>query len=88
MTFPGLEGEVAYDPRPISKAGSERLIRMGFEVAETRNGAPLTGSPGFLHRQVQRHTGLPIIPQNLRRIASHHPEQKPITDTLTHSCSG
>ena len=43
MTFPGLEGEVAYDPRPISKSGSERLIRMGFEVAETRNGAPLDG---------------------------------------------
>ena len=43
MTFPGLEGEVAYDPRPISKSGSERLIRMGFEIAETRNGAPADG---------------------------------------------
>ncbi|MGB0814903.1 MAG: isocitrate/isopropylmalate dehydrogenase family protein, partial [Poseidonia sp.] len=43
MTFPGLEGEVAYDPRPISKNGSERLIRMGFEIAETRNGAPADG---------------------------------------------
>lgn len=43
MSFPGLEGEVAYDPRPISQAGSERLIRMGFEIAETRNGAPSDG---------------------------------------------
>ena len=43
MTFPGLEGEVAYDPRPISAAGTERLVRMGFEIAETRNGAPVDG---------------------------------------------
>lgn len=43
MTFPGLTGEVAYDPRPISEHGSERLIRMGFEIAETRNGAPIDG---------------------------------------------
>lgn len=43
MKFPGLEGEIAYDPRPISQKGSERLIRMGFEIAETRNGAPGDG---------------------------------------------
>ena len=43
MTFPGLEGEVAYDPRPISRAGSQRLIEMGFDVAATRNGAPSDG---------------------------------------------
>lgn len=43
MTFPGLKGEVAYDPRPISEHGSERLIRMGFEIAETRDGAPIDG---------------------------------------------
>lgn len=43
MTFPGLKGEIAYDPRPISEHGSERLIRMGFEIAETRNGAPIDG---------------------------------------------
>jgi len=44
MTFPGLEGEVAYDPRPISANGTERLVRMGFEIAETRNGAPADGA--------------------------------------------
>ncbi|MCS5533774.1 MAG: isocitrate/isopropylmalate family dehydrogenase [Candidatus Poseidoniaceae archaeon] len=43
LEFPGLSGEVAYDPRPISANGSERLIRMGFEIAETRNGAPVDG---------------------------------------------
>ena len=43
MTFPGLEGEVAYDPRPISSKGTERLVRMGFEIAQTRNGAPSDG---------------------------------------------
>lgn len=43
LQFPGLSGEVAYDLRPISANGSERLIRMGFEIAETRNGAPVDG---------------------------------------------
>ena len=43
MDFPGLEGEVAYDPRPISAKGTERLVRMGFEIAQTRNGAPIDG---------------------------------------------
>jgi len=43
MTFPGLEGEVAYDPRPISKMGSERISRMGFDIASRRNGAPGDG---------------------------------------------
>ena len=40
MEFPGLEGEVAWDPRPISRAGSERVIRFAFEAAQRRNGAP------------------------------------------------
>ncbi len=43
MDFPGLEGEVAYDPRPISAKGTERLVKMGFEIAQTRNGAPIDG---------------------------------------------
>ena len=34
--FPGLEGEVAWDPRPISRNGSERVIRFGFEIAARR----------------------------------------------------
>ena len=35
--FPGLEGEVAWDPRPISRRGSERVIRFGFELAKRRS---------------------------------------------------
>ncbi len=35
-SFPGLEGEVAWDPRPISRSGSERVIRFGFELAKRR----------------------------------------------------
>jgi 3-isopropylmalate dehydrogenase len=38
LDFPGLEGEVAWDPRPISQNGSERLIRAGFEIASQRSG--------------------------------------------------
>ena len=43
LQFPGLEGEVAYDPRPISEKGTERLVKMGFEIAKTRSGAPVDG---------------------------------------------
>jgi isocitrate/isopropylmalate dehydrogenase len=39
IDFPDLKGEVAYDPRPISSHGTERLVKMGFEIAQTRNGA-------------------------------------------------
>ena len=35
--FPGLEGEeVAWDPRPITRNGSERVIRFAFELAKRR----------------------------------------------------
>lgn len=43
MSFPGLEGKVAYDPRPISEKGTERLARMAFETAQQRDGAPADG---------------------------------------------
>ena len=43
LAFPDLQGEVVYDPRPISTHGSERLIKMGFEIAKTRKGAPVDG---------------------------------------------
>ena len=36
--FPGLEGEVAWDPRPISRSGSERVIRFAFDYAKVRQG--------------------------------------------------
>jgi len=34
--FPGLEGEVAWDARPISRTGSERVIRFAFNLAKRR----------------------------------------------------
>ena len=34
--FPGLEGEVGWDVRPISRKGSERVIRYSFELAKQR----------------------------------------------------
>ena len=43
VEFPDLQGEVAYDPRPISSHGTERLVKMGFEISKTRNGAPSDG---------------------------------------------
>ena len=35
-SFPGLEGEVGWDVRPISRKGSERVIRYSFELAKRR----------------------------------------------------
>ena len=43
-TFPGLEGEVAWDPRPISKIGAERVIKMAFDIAQYRHGSPSDGT--------------------------------------------
>ena len=34
--FPGLQGEVAWDPRPISRSGSERVIKFAFDYAKVR----------------------------------------------------
>jgi len=34
--FPGLDGEVGWDVRPISRKGSERVIRFSFELAKRR----------------------------------------------------
>ena len=34
--FPGIEGEVAWDPRPISRKGSERVIKFAFDIARHR----------------------------------------------------
>ena len=43
MEFGGIEGEVAWDARPISVNGSKKLIRLGFEYSKRRNGSPSTG---------------------------------------------
>ena len=41
--FPGLNGQVEWDARPISRSGSERVIRFAFDIAkrrERRKGVP------------------------------------------------
>jgi len=43
IEFPGLSGNVAWDPRPISEKGSKRIITKAFEIASKRNGAPNNG---------------------------------------------
>ena len=43
LEFPGLSGEIAWDPRPISKQGSNRVITKAFEISSKRNGAPSDG---------------------------------------------
>jgi 3-isopropylmalate dehydrogenase len=35
--FPGLDGEVAWDPRPISREGSHRVINFAFDIASRRS---------------------------------------------------
>ncbi|MBQ45892.1 MAG: 3-isopropylmalate dehydrogenase [Zetaproteobacteria bacterium] len=75
MTFPGLEGEVAYDPRPISRAGSKRLIEMGFEVAATRNGAPSDGQRRVSCIDKSNVTrGCQLFRSTFESIAQQHPD--------------
>ena len=43
INFPGISGNVAWDPRPISEKGSKRIITKAFEISSKRNGAPNDG---------------------------------------------
>jgi len=40
MDFPGMNGDVAWDPRPISRAGSKRVIEFARKLVLLRNGSP------------------------------------------------
>jgi 3-isopropylmalate dehydrogenase len=44
IEVPGIVGEFAWDPRPISRIGSERVIRFAFELASKRSGCPSDGT--------------------------------------------
>ena len=44
ISIPGMDGEFAWDPRPISRIGSERVIRFAFELALQRSGNPSDGT--------------------------------------------
>ena len=43
LDFPGLSGEIAWDPRVISEKGSKRIISKAFEISSKRTGAPSDG---------------------------------------------
>ena len=78
MSFPGLKGEVAYDPRPISEHGSERLIRMGFEIAETRNGAPIDGKKRVSCIDKSNVTrGCQLFRRTFDKVALDYPDTEP-----------
>jgi isocitrate/isopropylmalate dehydrogenase len=78
MDFPGIDGEVAYDARPISEKGSSRLIRMGFEIAKTRNGAPADGTHRVTCVDKSNVTrGCQLFRRVFTEIAEEYPETEP-----------
>ena len=78
MEFPGLDGEVAWDPRPISRSGSERVIRFAFEAAQRRNGAPGDGKTRVTCVDKSNVTrGCQLFNQVYHEMAENYPE----TDT-------
>ena len=40
MSFPGMNGDVAWDPRPISRKGSRRVIEFARRLVSLRDGNP------------------------------------------------
>lgn len=72
--FPGLEGEVAWDARPISRNGSHRVIKFAFDLANRR---------GEKNGEKQKVTcvdksnvtkGCRLFRQIFREISSEYPE--------------
>ena len=75
MDFPGLEGEVAWDPRPISRSGSERVIRFAYETAQRRNGAPGDGKTRVTCVDKSNVTrGCQLFNQIYHEIAENYPD--------------
>ena len=70
--FPGLEGEVAWDPRPISRKGSERIVKFAFNLAHHRQ--KKLGTPQSVtcvdKSNVSR--GCQLFRKVFREIASEH----------------
>lgn len=75
MEFPGLEGEVGWDPRPISREGSERVIRFAYELAKKRNGAPGDGKTRVTCVDKSNVTrGCQLFRKVYEEVAAEHPE--------------
>ena len=74
VEFPDLHGEVVYDPRPISSHGTERLVKMGFEISRTRNGAPLDGVSRVSCIDKSNVTrGCQLFRRTFDKVAKHYP---------------
>tara|TARA_B100001113_G_C21060693_1_gene601009 strand:+ start:85 stop:1272 length:1188 start_codon:yes stop_codon:yes gene_type:complete len=74
ISIPGVKGEFAWDPRPISRLGSERVIRFGFELAAQRSGCPSDGTTRVSCVDKSNVTrGCQLFRKIYREIASEYP---------------
>ena len=76
IDFPGLKGEVSWEPRPISRNGSERLIRYGFELAKYREGSPEGERKVTCVDKSNVTRGCQLFRKVFDEISSEHPEFK------------
>ncbi len=77
LEFPDLKGEIAYDPRPITSFGTERLVKMGFDIAKTRNGAPVDGISKVSCIDKSNVTrGCQLFRRTFDKVASNYPSIK------------
>ncbi len=74
LEFPGLHGEVAWDPRPISKFGSRRLIDAGFRLAGRRNGNPAGETVVHCVDKSNVTRGCQLFRKTFHEVASTYPE--------------
>jgi 3-isopropylmalate dehydrogenase len=73
MEFPGLQGEVAWDPRPISSYGSQRVIETGFTLASRRNGNPEGETKVHCVDKSNVTRGCQLFRRIFDEVASNHP---------------
>ena len=72
-----MKGEIAYDPRPIPSFGTERLVKMGFDIAKTRNGAPVDGISKVSCIDKSNVTrGCQLFRRTFDKVASNYPSIK------------
>ncbi len=76
LEFPGLHGEVAWDPRPISKFGSHRLIEASFRLAGRRNGNPDGETVVHCVDKSNVTRGCQLFRKTFDEVALTHPEIK------------
>ncbi len=70
--FPGLDGQVEWDVRPISRKGSERVIRFSFELAERRQSRIGTGQKVTCVDKSNVARGCRLFREVFREVASEY----------------